>query len=157
MRGTGSRKLLPPLSALGSKGGLVHRTLSGRVSAAVAVLTLFVTCGCATSPPNGSAAGSIRHVVIVVKENHSFDNYFGSLEAPQPALSHCPSLVSASRCQYNATDVPAYYEYAEQFGYADRYFTDVRGPSWPNDMMMTAAQSPLIVDPPQPLSTWVCP
>jgi phospholipase C len=95
--------------------------------------------------------------VIVVKENHSFDNYLGSLESPPVSLPHCSSLVSATNCGYDSSDIPAYYQYARNFGYADRYFTDVRGPSWPNDMMMTAGQSPLVADPALPLSTWVCP
>ena len=119
----------------------------------------IVMAGCGGSsvvplPPN---SGSIQHVVIVVKENHSFDNYFASLESPPVALPHCGSLTDQGSCQYDSSDIPAYYQYARAFAYADRYFTDVRGPSWPNDMMMTAGQSPLAADPPPPLSTWVCP
>jgi phospholipase C len=123
----------------------------------VASLCLAAVCNCSSVGSPTLPGGSIQHVVIVIKENHSFDNYFGSLEAPPPALPRCTSLISATRCQYNSSDVPAYYMYAQEFGYADRYFTDVRGPSWPNDMMMTAAQSPLAGDPPPPLSNWVCP
>src|SRR5262245_32262475 len=32
----------------------------------------------APNPDGPPAAGRIKHVVIVVKENHTFDNYFGS-------------------------------------------------------------------------------
>src|SRR5437588_135054 len=88
--------------------------------------------GSSTWPPT---VGSIRHVVIIVKENHSFDNYFGSLQSPPLSLPHCTSLVAQVNCQYDGSDIPAYYAYARNFGYADTYFTDVRGPSWPNDMM----------------------
>jgi phospholipase C len=95
--------------------------------------------------------------VILVKENHSFDNYFGSLENPPLSSPHCASRVKQVRCQYDSSDIPAYYQYARTFGYADNYFTDIRGPSWPNQMMMIAGQSPLVDDPPLPLTTWVCP
>ena len=96
-------------------------------------------------------------MVIIAKENHSFDNYFGSLQSPPLSLPHCTSLVAQVNCQYDGSDIPAYYAYARNFGYADTYFTDVRGPSWPNDMMMIAAQSPRSDDPPLPLSGWRCP
>jgi phospholipase C len=95
--------------------------------------------------------------VILVKENHSFDNYFGSLESPQLSLPHCSSRTAQVRCQYDSTDIPAYYQYARVFGYADNYFTDIRGPSWPNHMMMIAGQSPLVADPQLPLTAWECP
>jgi phospholipase C len=121
----------------------------------------LIVCSCATAASSAStsprAHGSIQHVVIIVKENHSFDNYFGSLESPPLFLPHCTSHVAQVNCQYDSSDIPAYYVYARNFGYADTYFTDVRGPSWPNDMMMTAGQSPLEADPPPPLSAWVCP
>src|SRR5438477_6733781 len=100
---------------------------------------------------------SIQHVIIIVKENHSFDNYFGSLEDPKPSLIHCTSPVLQVRCQYDSTDIPDYYRYATAFGYADNYFSEVRGPSRPNDMMMIAAQSPRSDDPSPPLSGWSCP
>jgi phospholipase C len=131
------------------------------LAAAVAALAGAVLSGCGTAPTDATPAQPIRHsidhVVVVVKENHSFDNYFGSLEAPPLVLPHCPSVVSQARCQYSSADIPAYYQYAQQFSYADMYFTDVRGPSWPNDMMMISAQSPLTEDPAPPLSTWSCP
>jgi phospholipase C len=121
----------------------------------------LILCGCAvgasSAPSSPPVRASIQHVVIIVKENHSFDNYFGSLESPPLSLPHCTSLVVQVRCQYNSSDIPAYYRYAREFGYGDTYFTDIRGPSWPNHMMMIAGQTPLDNNPPLPLSTWVCP
>jgi len=32
----------------------------------------------AKHPPSGPGSGKIDHVVIIVKENHCFDNYFGT-------------------------------------------------------------------------------
>jgi phospholipase C len=130
--------------------------LASRALLVVAAMVL-AGCGSWSAAPVSPARGSIQHVVIVVKENHSFDNYFGSLEGPQVSLPHCPSFITQASCQYDSSDIPSYYRYAREFAYADRYFTDVRGPSWPNDMMMTVAQSPLATDPPPPLTTWVCP
>jgi phospholipase C len=100
---------------------------------------------------------AIKHIVIVVKENHSFDNYFGALEDPPLSLPHCESRTVQVDCQYGETDIPAYYSYARSFGYADNYFTDILGPSWPNHMMMIAGQTPLIRDPAGPTSGWICP
>ena len=141
--------------------GLLRRSLrrNGLAFKAVAVATALAVAACCTPGTASSTQGhaSIQHVVIVVKENHSFDNYFGSLNAPPSSLAHCESATVQDKCQYDSGDIPAYYRYAREFGYADNYFTDVRGPSWPNDMMMIAAQSPLTADPPQPLSTWACP
>jgi phospholipase C len=102
--------------------------------------------------------GSIKHVVILVKENHSFDNHFGSLENPPLSSPHCANRVGQVRCQYDSPDIPAHYQYLRTFGYADKYFTDIGGPSWPNQMMMMiAGPPPLVDDPPLPLTTWVCP
>ena len=128
------------------------------VTAAVLTIVGPLVEGCSTAAPARPVVqGSIRHIVILVKENHSFDNYFGSLENPPLSLPHCASLVEQVRCEYDSSDIPAYYQYARTFGYADNYFTDIRGPSWPNQMMMVAGQSPLIDDPLLPLKTWVCP
>src|SRR5919204_2778121 len=53
-------------------------------------------------PLSGQA---IRHVVIIVKENHSYDNYFSSLERSlAPPLPHCTSFVRQDRCQYFRSD-----------------------------------------------------
>jgi len=128
---------------------------AGVTALAASIVIGCVDCGAVSGKP--PIMRFIDHIVIIVKENHSFDNYFGSLESPRLALPHCSSSLVQTRCQYDATDIPQYYIYAHEFGYADRYFTDVRGPSWPNDMMMIAAQSPLAADPPPPVSTWNCP
>jgi phospholipase C len=139
----------------------VALTIPKRWQAAATTALVLAVSGLATCAGSRATSrpvtGSIQHIVILVKENHSFDNYFGSLENPPLSLPHCSSRVAQVRCQYNGSDIPAYYRYARTFGYADKYFTDVRGPSWPNHMMMIAGQSPLDVNPPPPLTTWVCP
>src|SRR3989441_8363508 len=108
---------------------------------------------------------SIRHVVIIVEENHSFDNYFGKFpgadaDAALPPAPNPPSFdpphtheawlqraTTAVRAQYSESEIPAYFAYARQFTLCDRYFTDVAGPSTPNHLMLIAAASPRINNP----------
>jgi len=39
---------------------------------------LVAACGSGDAPPDAGFPTPIQHVVVVVKENHTFDNYFGS-------------------------------------------------------------------------------
>lgn len=99
----------------------------------------------------------IDHVVMIVKENHTYDNYFGDATAAG-SYRRCTSFTEQQSCTYAASDLPAYHRYAAAFGSADRYFVDVRGPSWPNHMMMVAAQTPLWSNPtPTSGPAWTCP
>ncbi len=104
----------------------------------------------------------IQHVVIIVKENHSFDNYFGHFphangdatlahasDPPtvSPAHDHATWLKRATagvRQQYWEADIPSYFAYARQYRLCDNYFTDVGGPSTPNHLMLVAAASPIV-------------
>ena len=103
----------------------------------------------------------IQHVIIIVKENHTFDNYFGTFpgaagialdRAPNPPVhdprhDHAAWLNAAQgaiRQQYSEADIPAYFAYARQFTLCDHYFTDVASQSEPNHLMLIAADSPLI-------------
>ena len=73
----------------------------------------------------------IEHVVIIVKENHTFDNYFGTFpgangDATLPHATDPPAhgdpqhdhgawlrrAQSAVREQYVESDIPAYFAYA---------------------------------------------
>lgn len=107
----------------------------------------------------------IRHVVIIFKENHGFDNYFGTFPGcdgdsglphlPDPPLidpvhTHEAWLkrnVNPVKGQYQKKDIPGYFSLASQFTLCDRYFTDVAGPSTPNHLMAIAADSPVINNP----------
>lgn len=100
--------------------------------------------------------GPIRHVVIFFKENHAFDNYFGTFPGANGAtMAHSPNppthdpnhthkgwlnrATGAVRQQFLESDIPAYFAYARQFTLCDNYFTDVAGPSTPNHLMVVAA------------------
>ncbi len=103
----------------------------------------------------------IEHVVIIVKENHTFDNYFGTFPGtdgevspaatdppPQdPPHNHAAWLTrdsGAVRQQYKESDISAYFAYARQFTLCDHYFTEVASQSEPNHLMLITAASPII-------------
>lgn len=108
---------------------------------------------------------SIKHVVIIVKENHTFDNYFGTLAGADGAtLSHAPNPPTGDpdhkhqtwvnratdtvhKVQYKETDIPGYFAYARDFTICDKYFSEVAGPSTPNHLMLICADAPLINNP----------
>src|SRR5579859_5149060 len=107
-------------------------------------------------------AQQIEHVIIIVKENHTFDNYFGRFpgvngdatlaKAPNPPASDHPHTheawlqfaQKAVRQQYTKADLPAYWKLAREFTLCDNYFTDVAGPSTPNHLMLITADSPVV-------------
>ena len=103
-------------------------------------------------------------MIIFVKENHTFDNYFGTFSgadgatlprSPNPPLTdpdhrHSAWLTRATTSvkeQFIEQDIPVYFEYARKFTLCDNYFTDVAGPSTPNHLMLVAADSPVIDNP----------
>jgi len=121
-----------------------------------------------SSPPGRRVAiakGSFEHVVIILKENHTFDNYFGTFpgaegnstlahasDPPTGAFSnnHAAWLrraTKAVRKQYHQADIASYWAYAQQFTLCDHFFTDVASDSTPNHLMLIAAASPVINNP----------
>src|SRR3989442_11598536 len=113
---------------------------------------------------SGPGSGKIDHVVIILKENHTFDNYFGTFpgangmimpRSPNPPPRHPDHRHSAwltrqttsVRQQLVEAHIPAYFAYARKFTLCDQYFTDVAGPSTPNHLMVLAADSPFIDNP----------
>ncbi len=116
-------------------------------------------------PPVKTPSGPIQHVVIIFKENHTFDNYFGRFpgvegDASLPdALNPPPSdplhtheawlkrATGAVKEQYGGSTLPAYWAYAQQYTLCDHFFTDVAGPSTPNHLMLITADSPIINNP----------
>ncbi len=104
----------------------------------------------------------IEHIVLIVKENHTFDNYFGTFpgangatglpHAPDPPQSDPPHDhaawlnrgKSAVKEQYLEADIPAYFAAARQFALCDNYFTEIASQSEPNHLVLIAADSPII-------------
>ncbi|GAC1384512.1 MAG: hypothetical protein NVS4B7_16730 [Ktedonobacteraceae bacterium] len=114
----------------------------------------------------GVATTPIQHVVIIMMENHSFDNLFGQFpkatgmmlpRAANPlrsdylhtgpatlaALDHgkMDSFPLRSYVQYTQSDIPIYWKYAQQFGLGDNFFASMATSSAPNHMAMVAAQT----------------
>lgn len=109
-------------------------------------------------------AAPIDHVVLIVKEGHTFDNYFGRF----PGVDGDGSLRTAEDTrraplrdshwawirrkflavheQYAESQIPGYWNWARNYALCDRYFSEVAGPSTPNQLMLIGAASPVIDD-----------
>jgi len=115
--------------------------------------------------PGAIAKGSVEHVVVILKENHTFDCYFGTFpgangdatlahasDPPTGTFSnnHAAWLARASKAvgeQYLQADIAQYWAYAQQFTLCDNFYTDVASDSTPNHLMLIAADSPVIDNP----------
>ncbi len=114
----------------------------------------------------GAATTPINHVVVIMLENHSFDNLFGTFpgangislpRASNPLrmdYDHAGPVTLASidqgkmdefspqsQVQYTQSDIPNSWAYAQQFGLGDNFFSSMASSSTPNHMAMIAAQS----------------
>src|SRR5258708_12343417 len=111
----------------------------------------------------------IEHIGLIIKENHTFDNYFGTFSgasgvaglahAPDPPPSdprhdHAAWLRRANgavRQQYLEVDIPGYFSLARQYTLCDNYFTQAARQSEPNHLMLIpAAPPPLPYSSPHP-------
>ncbi len=115
---------------------------------------------------NGCDDTHFQHVVVIMMENHTFDNLFGRYPGAngdpnlQPAsnpqradFDHTgPAAIAAidggkmdkfpqrSFVQYTQQDIPDYWAYAQQFGLGDNFFSSFDTNSTPNHMAMVAAE-----------------
>src|SRR6266849_3731247 len=107
----------------------------------------------------------IDHLVIIVKENHTFDNYFGTFQAAEgvmldraenpppddPDHKHQTWEKRAGdqkhKVQYVEEDIPGYFALGRQYTLCDNYFSEVAGPSTPNHLMLICADAPIINNP----------
>jgi phospholipase C len=137
------------------------------------VLLAILLCGAALLgiPKYARAqATPIDHVVVIMEENHTFDNYFGDFPgvagtqwgvteppAPDPMphdMAHSgPRAIAAidggamddfdplGEVQYQQSDIPTYWAYAQQYGLGANFFTDAETSSTPNHIAMVAAQT----------------
>jgi phospholipase C len=156
---------------------------------------------------DGPASCPIKHVVFIIKENHSFDNLFGRFPGADGAVyasvgprrmpltrtpDHVPSDINHARgaapfavdagrmdrfyllggaihgghdyadSSYTPGSIPNYWTYARTFTLADRFFSTINGPSFPNHLVTIAGQAggvidnPLGANIPHGLHTWGC-
>jgi phospholipase C len=145
---------------------------------------------------------TIQHIVFILKENRSFDNYFGTFPGADGAtsgtistgqrisLAQAPNVMPhdighdwgsahtamdngrmdrfdlvgeasgpngelLSMTQFLDADIPNYWSYAEHFSLADRMFSSLAGPSFPNHLYAVAAQAGGAINVPKG-PTWGC-
>lgn len=155
------------------------------------------------SLPDSSIPGfsKIQHIVFIVKENRSFDTYFGTFPGADGATHGITStgetvplgltpdktpydighdwedairamnhgkmdrfdLVKKGNnggymlpyTQMTQADIPNYFAYAHSFVLADRMFSSLSGPSFPNHLFTVAPEAGGAIDNPKGL-TWGC-
>jgi len=157
----------------------------------------------ATQPVPGQGINKIQHIVFLIKENRTFDNYFGTFPGADGAtagktssskeipLGHTPdqtpydlghswrdALIAIDGgtmskfdlvehgaldgyllpyTQLNSEDIPNYFAYAHHFVLADRMFSSMAGPSFPNHLLTIAGQDGGALDNPHPNRyNWGC-
>jgi phospholipase C len=120
-------------------------------------------------PPTSSPYyDRIKNIIFFIQENHSFDNLFAGFPGADSKFAQhkCPDALrkdpphnhadalqpdgatsEEARCSYTEANAPNYWKAARAFTLCDHYFSEIRGASIPNFLMMVAAQSPMI-DPP---------
>lgn len=164
----------------------------GRVTTSAAVLVLLAVSAIsqATFADQRGPLTPIQHVIIIMQENHSFDNYFGTYPTangtlddnitsklskvdgipagvcvPYPAGCVSPRLTTngtpenpvegqttyendytssgfaqnsgpQSMVYFDYHSIPAYWDYAEEYGLADNYFAAVMSTTTPNRLML---------------------
>jgi phospholipase C len=148
---------------------------------------VLLTCGESLHNQASADSSPIQHIVFIIKENRTFDNYFGKFPGADGVstgltstgqtvpLIPMPDCYQATLCngwacaqqavdsgkmdQFNLAsgsldaytqlteqDIPNYWAYARRFTLADRYFSSVSGPSFPNHLFTVAAQSGGVID-----------
>jgi phospholipase C len=179
------------------------------VSATVVFIALLCNTGCGksdtaqsalrTPPVAGEGLAKIQHVVFIIKENRSFDSYFGAFPGADGAIAGrisngtpIPLSAMPDRLPYDLghfwqdalravdggkmdsfdlldngnvdgvmlpytqmreSDIPNYFAYARHFVLADRMFSSMNGPSFPNHLFTVAAQSGGAINNPKPGSS----
>src|SRR3979411_1815163 len=152
--------------------------------------------GQSPQPSEGKGIQKIKHIVFLIKENRSFDTYFGTFPGADGATSGRTSHGKVVRLrrtpdempydighswedartaidggsmskfdhvrngnlngdllpytQLTEAEIPNYFSYARNFVLADRMFSSMAGPSFPNHLYTVAAQSGGALDNPEP-------
>ncbi|HEV7129908.1 MAG TPA: alkaline phosphatase family protein [Ktedonobacterales bacterium] len=93
-------RLSPPLSSgpaprNAAPRGPIHRFTTGAVLLLAISMPIVAACATAPSaitPPAGQAAYPIKHIIVIMQENRSFDTYFGTY----PGVDGIPTNVCVS-------------------------------------------------------------
>jgi phospholipase C len=175
-----------------------------RLGGITAVLVLLIAVSCsvgesdpspqtkpspASTPREGTSSIPIEHIVFIIKENRTFDHYFGRypgadgathgrtldgrLVPLRPAPDVQPHDIThgyssglfainggkmngfnfirngqdlSGYVSHRRQSIPHYWGYADRFVLADRFFTSMYGPTFPEHLYTVAAQANGIVD-----------
>ena len=148
------------------KARLNHKLRSAALVACVLSIPYAGMVGGQSGRMQAQAATPIKHVVIIMEENHTFDNYFGTFPhangVVEPAASNplphdlthtsqralfgidngkMDGFDALGNVQYKQSDIPTYWAYAKHFGLGDNFFTSVPANSTPNHIAMIAGQT----------------
>ena len=118
------------------------------------------------APP--ATAAPFKRVVVVLRENHSFDNYFSGFPGADgqstdplcadnvadpphnrkaalagPSVPR-PDGMDSGRCHYAPSQLPRYWQWAREFTLCDRYFGELLAPSVPNYFALMGARPPVL-------------
>jgi phospholipase C len=97
-------------SAQSEQSGLTRRRLLGTGAAAAALgaaslaLPANVTKALAATPPGSGKLGDIKHVVMLMQENRSFDHYFGTLSGVLGFSDPSPLILDNGRTVFFQPD-----------------------------------------------------
>jgi phospholipase C len=69
--------------------------IARRLCVTLSLVSLFGACTGGDDSPPGDGIHKVKHVVIVMQENHSFDNYFGALAYAPGSSYHGPGNAGA--------------------------------------------------------------
>jgi phospholipase C len=186
--------------------------LDTKILLTVLLLAIFTACEKPAARPAiqtqtdaapGKGIQKIQHIVFLIKENRTFDHYFGTFPGADGAtsgvissgkripLAQAPdetpydlghswrdALVAMDGgrmgkfdqvergnvdgamlpyTQFHESDIPNYFAYARNFVLADRMFSSVAGPSFPNHLYTIAADAGGVLDNPHPgIGAWGC-
>jgi phospholipase C len=184
-------------TALKKRSGRSWRKLLAVTLFRVFVIAILYSGPFVAQTPVGAAGppglGKINHIIWIIQENRSFDNYFGTYPGADgiPPGACLPVLPNSSRCvkpfhlhtpmpacdldhswdvahaaydhgamdgfvwaegspytmaYLDGHDIPNYWNYAQHFALADRFFSSLNGPSMPNHVFTVAAQSGGLAD-----------
>jgi len=120
------------------------------------------------------ASTPIEHVIIIVKENRTYDALFGgfpeSAGVGRAGLPSCSAFGEVPHgrevaldqtthrdCRDAPDQVAVYHALARRYALCARFFSEVRGPSFPNHLMLLSGQEPEDDDPADPPQGWRCP
>ena len=150
-----------------SAGGL--HTIARICPGLALIVALGVTLAYFKSARQPPSTTPVQHVVVIMEENHTFDNYFGDFPGvpsqwgvtepvasdPLPHdLDHSGARIMAAidggkmddfdplgDVQYKKSDIPTYWAYASQYGLGENFFTSADANSTPNHIAMIASQT----------------